>query len=468
MRQRNYCGKAWLFYMINIYEVLETNDMIEKENLDVRTITLGISLLNCIDSNLESLNEKIYNRITTVAKDLVPTGKAIEKEFGIPVVNKRISVTPAAIAGASACKTPEDFVTIAQTLDRAAKATGVNFIGGYSALVSKGMTESDELLIRSIPKALASTDFVCSSVNLGSTKTGLNMDAVKLMGEIVHDTAAETAERDSIGCAKLVVFCNAPDDNPFMAGAFHGVTEADEIINVGVSGPGVMRKALESVRGADFGTLCEKVKKTAFKITRVGQLVAREASKRMNVPFGIIDLSLAPTPAVGDSIADIFEEMGLQRAGAPGTTAALALLNDQVKKGGIMASSYVGGLSGAFIPVSEDQGMINAVEDGALTLEKLEAMTCVCSVGLDMIAIPGDTKPSTISGIIADEMAIGMINQKTTAARLIPVIGKSVGDTVEFGGLLGHAPVMPVNQFDCSGFINRGGRIPAPVHSFKN
>ena len=454
--------------MINIYEVLETNDMIEKENLDVRTITLGISLLNCIDSNLESLNEKIYNRITTVAKDLVPAGKAIEKEFGIPVVNKRISVTPAAIVGAPACKTPEDFVTIAQTLDKAAKATGVNFIGGYSALVSKGMTESDELMIRSIPKALASTDFVCSSVNLGSTKTGLNMDAVKLMGEIVHDTAVETADKDSIGCAKLVVFCNAPDDNPFMAGAFHGVTEADEIINVGVSGPGVMRKALESVRGADFGTLCEKVKKTAFKITRVGQLVAREASKRLDVPFGIIDLSLAPTPAVGDSIADIFEEMGLQRAGAPGTTAALALLNDQVKKGGIMASSYVGGLSGAFIPVSEDQGMINAVEDGALTIEKLEAMTCVCSVGLDMIAIPGDTKPSTISGIIADEMAIGMINQKTTAARLIPVIGKGTGETVEFGGLLGHAPVMPVNQFDCSGFINRGGRIPAPVHSFKN
>lgn len=454
--------------MINIYEVLETNDMIEKENLDVRTITLGISLLNCIDSDLDKLNEKIYNRITSVAKELVPTGKAIEKEFGIPVVNKRISVTPAALIGAPTCKTAEDFVTIAKTLDKAAKATGVNFIGGYSALVSKGMTESDELLIRSIPKALASTDFVCSSVNLGSTKTGLNMDAVKLMGDIVLDTAKETADRDSIGCAKLVVFCNAPDDNPFMAGAFHGVTEADEIINVGVSGPGVMRKALESVRGADFGTLCEKVKKTAFKITRVGQLVAREASKRMGVPFGIIDLSLAPTPAVGDSIADIFEEMGLQRAGAPGTTAALALLNDQVKKGGIMASSYVGGLSGAFIPVSEDQGMINAVEDGALTLEKLEAMTCVCSVGLDMIAIPGDTKPSTISGIIADEMAIGMINQKTTAARLIPVIGKGVGENVEFGGLLGHAPVMPVNQFDCSGFINRGGRIPAPVHSFKN
>lgn len=454
--------------MINIYEVLETNDMIEKENLDVRTITLGISLLNCIDSDLDKLNEKIYNRITSVAKELVPTGKAIEKEFGIPVVNKRISVTPTALIGASACKTAEDFVTIAKTLDKAAKATRVNFIGGYSALVSKGMTESDELLIRSIPKALASTDFVCSSVNLGSTKTGLNMDAVKLMGDIVLDTAKETADRDSIGCAKLVVFCNAPDDNPFMAGAFHGVTEADEIINVGVSGPGVMRKALESVRGADFGTLCEKVKKTAFKITRVGQLVAREASKRMGVPFGIIDLSLAPTPAVGDSIADIFEEMGLQRAGAPGTTAALALLNDQVKKGGIMASSYVGGLSGAFIPVSEDQGMINAVEDGALTLEKLEAMTCVCSVGLDMIAIPGDTKPSTISGIIADEMAIGMINQKTTAARLIPVIGKGVGENVEFGGLLGHAPVIPVNQFDCSGFINRGGRIPAPVHSFKN
>lgn len=454
--------------MINIYEVLETNDMIEKENLDVRTITLGISLLNCIDSDLDKLNEKIYNRITSVAKELVPTGKAIEKEFGIPVVNKRISVTPVALIGASACKTAEDFVTIAKTLDKAAKATRVNFIGGYSALVSKGMTESDELLIRSIPKALASTDFVCSSVNLGSTKTGLNMDAVKLMGDIVLDTAKETADRDSIGCAKLVVFCNAPDDNPFMAGAFHGVTEADEIINVGVSGPGVMRKALESVRGADFGTLCEKVKKTAFKITRVGQLVAREASKRMGVPFGIIDLSLAPTPAVGDSIADIFEEMGLQRAGAPGTTAALALLNDQVKKGGIMASSYVGGLSGAFIPVSEDQGMINAVEDGALTLEKLEAMTCVCSVGLDMIAIPGDTKPSTISGIIADEMAIGMINQKTTAVRLIPVIGKGVGETAEFGGLLGYAPIMPVNPYDCSAFISRAGRIPAPVHSFKN
>lgn len=454
--------------MINIYEVLETNNMIEKENLDVRTITVGISLLNCIDSDLNRLNEKIYNRITTVAKDLVATGKEIEKEYGIPIVNKRISVTPIALIGGAACKTPEDYVTIAQTLDRAAKKLGVNFIGGYSALVSKGMTKSDELLIRSIPQALATTDFVCSSVNLGSTKTGLNMDAVKMMGEIILETAELTREEDSIGCAKLVVFCNAPDDNPFMAGAFHGVTEADEIINVGVSGPGVMRKALESEHGTDFGSLCETIKKTAFKITRVGQLVAREASQRMNIPFGIIDLSLAPTPAIGDSIADIFEEMGLQRAGAPGTTAALAMLNDQVKKGGVMASSYVGGLSGAFIPVSEDQGMIDAVQDGALTLEKLEAMTCVCSVGLDMIAIPGDTKATTISGIIADEMAIGMVNQKTTAVRLIPVIGKKVGDTVEFGGLLGYAPIMPVNQFDCSDFINRGGRIPAPIHSFKN
>lgn len=454
--------------MININEVLETNNMIEKENLDVRTITIGISLLECIDSDLDALNEKIYNRITTVAKELVPTGQAIEREYGIPIVNKRISVTPIALVGGAACKTPEDFVTIAKTLDRAAKTLGINFIGGYSALVSKGMTEADELLIRSIPQALAETDFVCSSVNLGSTKTGLNMDAVKLMGEIILQAAEYTKENDSIGCAKLVVFCNAPDDNPFMAGAFHGVTEADAIINVGVSGPGVMRKALEVEHGTDFGSLCETVKKTAFKITRVGQLVAREASRRLDIPFGIIDLSLAPTPAIGDSIADIFEEMGLERAGAPGTTAALALLNDQVKKGGVMASSYVGGLSGAFIPVSEDQGMINAVVDGALTLEKLEAMTCVCSVGLDMIAIPGDTKATTISGIIADEMAIGMVNQKTTAVRLIPVIGKKVGDTVEFGGLLGYAPVMPVNSFDCSAFINRGGRIPAPIHSFKN
>ncbi len=454
--------------MINIHEVLETNEMIEKENLDVRTITMGISLLNCIDTDVDRLCEKIYIRITTTAKYLVSNWKEIENEYGITIVNKRISVTPIALVGGSACKSPEDFVKVAKTLDRAAKETGVNFIGGYSALVSKGMTKSDALLIRSIPQALAETDYVCSSVNLGSTKTGLNMDAVKMMGEIILETAQRTKEKDSIGCAKLVVFCNAPDDNPFMAGAFHGVTEADEIINVGVSGPGVMRKALESVHGADFGTLCEKVKKTAFKITRVGQLVAREASKRLGVPFGIIDLSLAPTPAIGDSIADIFEEMGLERAGAPGTTAALALLNDQVKKGGVMASSYVGGLSGAFIPVSEDQGMIRAAEDGALTLEKLEAMTCVCSVGLDMVAVPGDTKAATISGIIADEMAIGMVNQKTTAVRLIPVIGKGVGEKAEFGGLLGYAPVMPVNQFGCSEFINRGGRIPAPIHSFKN
>jgi len=461
-------AQKWGFIMINIHEVLETNEMIEKENLDVRTITLGISLLNCIDTNVDILCRKIYARITETAKDLVSTGKNIEKEFGIPIVNKRISVTPIALVGGTACKTPEDFVKIARALDRAAETTGVNFIGGYSALVPKGMTKGDELLIRSIPQALAETNRVCSSVNLASTKAGLNMDAVRMMGEIISETAERTASHGSIGCAKLVVFCNAPDDNPFMAGAFHGVTEADEIINVGVSGPGVMRHALESVRGADFGTLCEKVKKTAFKITRVGQLVAREASQRLGIPFGIIDLSLAPTPAVGDSIADIFEEMGLQRAGAPGSTAALALLNDQVKKGGVMASSYVGGLSGAFIPVSEDQGMIRAVTDGALTLEKLEALTCVCSVGLDMIAVPGDTKPATISGIIADEMAIGMVNQKTTAVRLIPAAGKGVGETVEFGGLLGYAPVMSVNSFDCSAFINRGGRIPAPIHSFKN
>lgn len=454
--------------MVNINEVLETNQMIEKENLDVRTITLGISLLDCADNNLDRLNEKIYEKITTTAADLVKTGQEIEKEFGIPIVNKRISVTPVAIAGASACRCPEDFVTIAKTLDKAAKKVGVNFIGGYSALVSKGMTKADEYLIRSIPEALACTDMVCSSVNLGSTRTGLNMDAVRLMGEIILDAADLTKENDSIGCAKLVVFCNAPDDNPFMAGAFHGVTEADRIINVGVSGPGVVKTALESIHGESFEVLCETIKKTAFKITRVGQLVAKEASERLGIPFGIIDLSLAPTPAVGDSIADIFEEMGLERAGAPGTTAALAMLNDQVKKGGVMASSYVGGLSGAFIPVSEDQGMIRAVTDGALTLEKLEAMTCVCSVGLDMIAIPGDTKASTISGIIADEMAIGMVNQKTTAVRIIPVPGKSVGDTVEFGGLLGYAPIMPVNKFDCADFINRQGRIPAPIHSFKN
>ena len=454
--------------MINIFEVNETNKMIEQENLDVRTITMGISLMDCIDSNLEEVNRKVYEKITTKAKDLVATGEAIEVEYGIPIVNKRISVTPIALVGGAACKKPEDFVTLAKTLDRAAHEVGVNFIGGYSALVSKGMTPAEELLIRSIPEALANTERVCSSINVGSTKTGINMDAVKLMGEIVVETAKATADQDSLGCAKLVVFCNAPDDNPFMAGAFHGVTEADTIINVGVSGPGVVKTALEKVRGADFGTLCETIKKTAFKVTRVGQLVAQEASARLGVPFGIIDLSLAPTPAVGDSVADILHEIGVEYAGAPGTTAALALLNDQVKKGGVMASSAVGGLSGAFIPVSEDQGMIDSVHAGALTLEKLEAMTCVCSVGLDMIAIPGDTSAATISGIIADEAAIGMVNQKTTAVRVSPVIGKGVGEIAQFGGLLGYAPIMPVNKFSCEAFVNRGGRIPAPIHSFKN
>ncbi len=454
--------------MITRFEVNETNQMIEHDNLDVRTITIGISLLDCCDADLDVLNEKIYKKITETAKDLVATGEAIERDFGIPIVNKRISVTPIALVGASACKCPEDFVTIAKTMDRAAKEVGVNFIGGYSALVSKGMTKADEYLMRSIPQALKETDFVCSSINVGSTKTGLNMDAVRLMGQMVVETAELTKENDCIGCAKLVIFCNAPDDNPFMAGAFHGVTEADAIINVGVSGPGVVKTALEKVRGESFEVLCETIKKTAFKITRVGQLVAQEASARLGIPFGIIDLSLAPTPAVGDSVAEILEEIGLERVGAPGTTAALAMLNDQVKKGGVMASSYVGGLSGAFIPVSEDQGMIDSVLAGALTLEKLEAMTCVCSVGLDMIAIPGDTTPATISGIIADEAAIGMINQKTTAVRLIPVIGKGVGESVEFGGLLGHAPIMPVNTFSCENFVARTGGIPAPIHSFKN
>lgn len=454
--------------MINITEVLETNKMIEQENLDVRTITMGINLLDCADSNLEVLCQNIYNKITGLAKDLVKTGEDISKEFGIPIVNRRISITPIALVGGTACKTPDDYVQIAKTLDKVAGELGVNFIGGYSAIVSKGMSRSDELLIRSIPKALACTERICSSVNVGSTKTGINMDAVKLMGEIIKETAEMTKERDSLGCAKLVVLCNAPDDNPFMAGAFHGVSEPDAVINVGVSGPGVVKYALEQIRGKSFEVLCETIKRTAFKITRVGQLVAQEASRRLNVPFGIIDLSLAPTPAVGDSVAEILQEIGLEYPGAPGTTAALALLNDQVKKGGVMASSYVGGLSGAFIPVSEDQGMIDAVEAGALTIEKLEAMTCVCSVGLDMIAIPGSTSAATISGVIADEAAIGMVNQKTTAVRVIPVIGKEVGETVEFGGLLGHAPVMPVNRYSCEAFVNRGGRIPAPIHSFKN
>lgn len=454
--------------MLNMFEVIETNDMIDKDLLDVRTITIGISLLDCIDKDLNKLCKNIYDKITNTAKDLVRVGDEISKDFGVPIVNKRISVTPIALVGGSACKTKEDFVQIAKTLDKAAKDLGVNFLGGYSAIVSKGITVADRLLIESIPQAMNETDFICSSVNLGATKTGLNMDAVRLMGKIVKDTAIMTADRDSIGCAKLVVFCNAPDDNPFMAGAFHGVTEADAIINVGVSGPGVVRAALKKAEGENFEVLCETIKKTAFKITRVGQLVAREASKRLGIPFGIIDLSLAPTPSVGDSVAEILEEIGLERVGAPGTTAALALLNDQVKKGGVMASSYVGGLSGAFIPVSEDQGMIDAVNAGALTLEKLEAMTCVCSVGLDMIAIPGDTSEETIAGIIADEAAIGMINQKTTAVRLIPVIGKGEGEVVEFGGLLGYAPIMPVNSFSCEKFVNRGGRIPAPIHSFKN
>lgn len=454
--------------MINLREVVETNEMIDKENLDVRTITLGISLLDCIDSDLQRLNDRIYHKIYDAARDLVRTGEEISKEFGIPIVNKRISVTPIGLIGGAACKTKEDFVEIAKTLDRVAKDVGVNFIGGYSALVAKGMTPAEELLIRSIPMALSQTERIMSSVNLGSTKTGINMDAVKLMGEVIKETALLTKDKDSLGCTKLVVLCNAPDDNPFMAGAFHGVTEADKIINVGVSGPGVVKTALTKVRGKNFEVLCETIKKTAFKVTRVGQLVAQEASRRLNVPFGIVDLSLAPTPAIGDSVADILCEIGLEHAGAPGTTAALALLNDQVKKGGVMASSYVGGLSGAFIPVSEDQGMIDAVDAGALTIEKLEAMTCVCSVGLDMIAIPGDTPNTTISGIIADEMAIGMINQKTTAVRIIPVIGKGVGENVEFGGLLGHAPIMPVNGFSCEAFVNRGGRIPAPIHSFKN
>ena len=454
--------------MININEVIETNRMIEKENLDVRTITLGISLLDCASSDVGEVCSRIREKIVRVAGNLARTAENISMEYGIPIVNKRISITPAAIVGAAACKTPEDYVRIAVALDEAAAETGVNFLGGYSAIVSKGMTGSDRLLIESIPEALARTSRVCSSVNVGSTKTGINMDAVRMMGEIVKKTASLTSEKDSLGCAKLVVLCNAPDDNPFMAGAFHGVTETDAIINVGVSGPGVVKYALESVRGTSFEVLCETIKKTAFKITRVGQLVAQEASRRLGIPFGIIDLSLAPTPAIGDSVADILHEIGVEKAGAPGTTAALAMLNDQVKKGGVMASSYVGGLSGAFIPVSEDQGMIEAAECGALTIEKLEAMTCVCSVGLDMIAIPGDTPATTISGIIADEAAIGMVNQKTTEVRIIPVVGKTVGDSVEFGGLLGHAPVMPVNRFGCEDFIRREGRIPAPIHSFKN
>ena len=452
-------------YFLNTDEIVQTIRMIEQEHLDVRTITLGLSLLDCATGDIKRTADKVYEKICREAHDLVPVGEAIEREFGIPIVNKRVSVTPVALI-AGGCG--DDLVPIAEAMDRAAREVGVNYIGGFSALVQKGFTKGDRSLIASIPEALARTERVCASVNVGSTRAGINMDAVAEMGRVIKKCAALTADTDGLACSKLVVFCNAVEDNPFMAGAFHGVTEADRIINVGVSGPGVVKTALESVRGESFEVLCETIKKTAFKVTRVGQLVAKEASKRLKVPFGIVDLSLAPTPAIGDSVADILCEIGLEHAGAPGTTAALALLNDQVKKGGVMASSYVGGLSGAFIPVSEDQGMIDAVTAGALTLEKLEAMTCVCSVGLDMIAIPGDTKATTISGIIADEMAIGMINNKTTAVRLIPVIGKGVGETVEFGGLLGYAPIMPVNQFSCDAFVNRGGRIPAPIHSFKN
>ena len=454
--------------MITLSEVLETNNMIQHENLDVRTITLGINLMDCMTDDLDRLNENIYSKITRLAKDLVSVGEEISLEYGIPIVNKRISVTPIGIVGSPACRSPEDFVTIAKTLDRAAAKVGVNFIGGYSALVMKDMTSSDRMLMESIPEALAETENVCSSISVGSTRAGINMDAVRMMGDIIVRTAEATRDRDSIGCAKLVVFCNPADDNPFMAGAFHGVVEGDAVINVGVSGPGVVKTAVEKVKGENFEVLCETIKRTAFKVTRIGQLVGHEAARRLGIPFGILDLSLAPTPAVGDSIADILQGMGLERVGAPGTTAALAILNDQVKKGGVMASSYVGGLSGAFIPVSEDRSMAKAAEIGALTLEKLEAMTCVCSVGLDMIAVPGSTSAATISGIIADEMAIGMVNQKTTAVRLIPVIGKEAGDHAEFGGLLGSAPIMPVNTYRCDGFVDRGGRIPAPIHSFKN
>lgn len=452
--------------MITKHEILETIAMIDHQNFDVRTITMGISLLDCADEDIERFNQKIYRKIYNNAKNLVTVGNAIEQQFGVPIINKRISVTPIALA-AAACKA-DDYVSIAKTLDQVAKDVGVDFIGGFSALVHKGATSADLKLIHSIPDALSQTDLVCASVNVGTSRNGMDMDMIQLMGTIIKDTAFKTQERNSIGCAKLLVFCNAVEDNPFMAGAFHGVGEKEVVINVGVSGPGVVKTALEKVRGQSFEHMCEEIKKTAFKITRVGQLVAHEASRRLGVPFGIIDLSLAPTPAVGDSIAEIFKEMGLEQAGAPGTTAALALLNDSVKKGGMMAASYVGGLSGAFIPISEDKGMIEAVQSGALTLEKLEAMTCVCSVGLDMIAIPGDTKATTISGIIADEVALGMINNKTTAVRILPIIGKDVGDIVEFGGLLGYAPVMAVNRFNNDAFIERGGRIPPPVHSYKN
>ncbi|TCS80992.1 PFL family protein [Pectinatus cerevisiiphilus] len=453
--------------MITINDIMETNRMITENKLDVRTITMGISLRDCAHPNIEQFCRNIYDKITKSAEFLVKTGADIESEYGIPIIHKRVSVTPIAIA-AEACKT-DTYVPVAEALDKAAKEVGINFIGGFSALVEKGYTNGDKILIKSIPQALASTDIVCSSVNLGSTKAGINMDCVREMGEIIKRTAELTRDREAIGCAKLVVFSNAPGDNPFMAGAFHGVSEAEKVISVGVSGPGVVKHALEDIKSADFSEVAETIKKTAYKITRVGQLVAREASQRLGVPFGIIDLSLAPTPAVGDSVAHILEEMGLESCGAPGTTAALALLNDAVKKGGLMASSHVGGLSGAFIPVSEDAGMISAVEKGSLSLEKLEAMTCVCSVGLDMIAVAGDVSAATISAIIADEAAIGMINNKTTAVRLIPVPGKKVGDSVNFGGLLGRCPIMPIkSQYSSEAFIARGGRIPAPIRSLTN
>ena len=452
--------------MMNTGDILETIEMFTQDNLDVRTVTMGISLLDCIDPDPKKACEKIYNKITTKAADLVPAVEHISAEYGIPIINKRISVTPIAmLLGACPEADPVDF---AKTLDAAGKKVGVNFVGGYSALVHKGFSAGDRRLIESIPRALAETDIVCSSVNIGATKAGLNMDAIKLMGEAVKKASELTADRQCIGAAKLVVFCNAVEDNPFMAGAFHGVGEPEKVINVGVSGPGVVHHALQAVKGQPFDVVAETIKKTAFRITRMGQLVAQEASRRLGVPFGIVDLSLAPTPAVGDSVARILEEMGLEVCGTHGTTAALALLNDAVKKGGVMASSHVGGLSGAFIPVSEDAAIEAAARSGALTFEKLEAMTSVCSVGLDMIAIPGDTPASTIGGIIADEAAIGMINNKTTAVRIIPAPGKQVGDTVAFGGLLGSAPVMPVNRCSAAEFIARGGRIPAPLHSLKN
>ena len=449
---------------MEVNHILETIRMVEEEHLDIRTITMGISLLDCMDSDINALCEKVYQKITTKAKDLVAVGESIELEYGIPIINKRISVTPIAIVASAVHATEEECILIAKTLDRAAQTVGVNFIGGYSALVEKGYQGADKTLIRSIPQALAQTNFVCSSVNIGSTKTGINMDAVKLMGQVIK----ETAEASDMGCAKLVIFANAVEDNPFMAGAFHGVGEADCVINVGVSGPGVVKRALEKVRGESFDVVAETVKKTAFKITRMGQLVGKVASERLNVPFGIVDLSLAPTPAVGDSVAYILEEMGLESVGTHGTTAALALLNDAVKKGGVMACNHVGGLSGAFIPVSEDAGMIEAVKNGFLNLEKLEAMTAICSVGLDMIAIPGETTAETIAAMIADEAAIGVINHKTTAVRIIPAKDSQVGDMIEFGGLLGTAPVMKVNPAKSYDFIQRGGRIPAPIHSFKN